>query len=59
MHGYTNHAVLNYYFGRTATALGRGGVVAPERQPILAPAPVPSPAPVEPTTPGRDSAAWA
>jgi hypothetical protein len=28
--GYPNHAVLSYYFGRTATALGRG-VVAPEQ----------------------------
>ena len=32
MHGYTDQAVLNYYFGRTAAALGRGGVIAPERQ---------------------------
>lgn len=29
MHGYTDQAVLNYYFGRTATALGRDGVIAP------------------------------
>ena len=31
MPGYTNQAVLTYYFARTAAAAGRGGVIAPER----------------------------